>query len=54
MTVKDTISKQLTEAMKAKDEVRMATLRQLKTEILKFETEAKGKVCGDADLLTQQ
>ncbi len=41
--VRERISENLKEAMRAKDEIRVSTLRMLKTEIVKLETE-KGKV----------
>lgn len=40
--VRERISENLKEAMRAKDEIRVSTLRMLKTEIVKLETE-KGK-----------
>lgn len=42
MSLTETISNQLKESMKAKDEVRLRTLRSIRAEILKKEKEGKG------------
>lgn len=51
--LKERITKDLTEAMKKKDTLRLDTLRLLKAEIMKFEVSGKTKVeAGDAEILT--
>lgn len=47
MSLTETISTQLKEAMKAKDEVRLRTLRSIRAEILKKEKEGKGAPTDD-------
>lgn len=47
MALSDQISEQLKEAMKAKDETRLRTLRSIRAEILKKEKEGKGAVTDD-------
>lgn len=50
MSLTEQISQQLKEAMKAKDETRLRTLRSIRAEILKKEKEGKGEVT-DEDVL---
>ena len=51
--LKERITKDLTEAMKKKDSLRLDTLRLLKAEIMKFEVSGKTKVeAGEEDVLT--
>lgn len=51
--LKERITKDLTEAMKKKDSLRLDTLRLLKAEIMKFEVSGKTKVeAGEDDILT--
>lgn len=47
MSLSEQISGQLKSAMKAKDEVRLRTLRSIRAEILKKEKEGKGAVTDD-------
>jgi hypothetical protein len=51
MPLTEQISQQLKEAMKARDEVRLRTLRSIRAEILKKEKEGKGAVTDD-DVVT--
>ena len=51
MSLTEQISQQLKEAMKAKDETRLRTLRSIRAEILKKEKEGKGAVTDD-DVVT--
>ena len=51
--LKERITKDLTEAMKKKDSLRLDTLRLLKAEIMKFEVSGKTKVeAGEDEVLT--
>ncbi len=51
MTLKEKIQKDLIEAMKAKEEVRVSALRMLKAAILKFEVSGDRKEATDDDIL---
>lgn len=51
MALKHEINSQLMEAMKAKDDVRVSTLRMLKAAIMKFEVEGERKEASDEDVL---
>ena len=52
MSLKDQIYQDLTEAMKARDEVKTSTLRMLKSSIMKFEVSGKEKAeASDEDVL---
>lgn len=52
MALKQTINENLTAAMKAKEEVRVSTLRMLKAAILTFEVSGERKEATDEDILT--
>ncbi|MBU0668393.1 GatB/YqeY domain-containing protein [Patescibacteria group bacterium] len=51
MALKHEIQEQLMTAMKAKETVRVSTLRMLKAAILKFEVEGERKEAGDEDIM---
>lgn len=51
MSLKEQIQKDMIEAMKAKDEVKVGALRMLKSAVLKFETSGDRKVAEDGDVL---
>ena len=51
MTLKEQIQKDMIEAMKAKEEVKVGTLRMLKAAVLKFETTGDRKIAEDGDVL---
>jgi len=52
MTLKEQIQKDMIEAMKAKEEIRLGALRMLKAEIMKFEVAgAEKKEAKDEDII---
>ncbi len=51
MSLKETLQKDLIEAMKARNEAGTGAIRMLKTAIMKFETAGEKKVATDEDIL---
>lgn len=52
MSLKEQIQEDLTNAMKAKEEVKVSALRMLKSEIMKFEVSGAKKEAKDEDIIT--
>ena len=50
MTLKDTITQQMTAAMKSSDKVRLETLRSVRAGILEYEKSGKGDITEEATL----
>ncbi|MBF0196732.1 MAG: GatB/YqeY domain-containing protein [Planctomycetes bacterium] len=51
MSLKDDIKKRLMQAMKAKNADELTVLRQIKTEVMKFETSGADKSASDEDVM---
>jgi uncharacterized protein YqeY len=52
MTLKEKVQQDMTDAMKAKEEIKLSTLRMLKADIMKFEVSGVKKEATDEDVLS--